>query len=250
MADRVALIDADIVAYQFAAAAQKVYQWDTDTRSVDITRSDEDIIRDTVAYLESIVETIKADDMIICLSDPKWNWRKKVLPSYKGNRQGPKPEKLMWLKDYLAKEYRSFIRSTLEADDVMGILSTHPTLVPGEKVIVSTDKDMKTIPGWLFNPDKDKTPRLIDADEADWWHLYQTLTGDTTDGYKGLPGIGDAKARKILDTTGPRWAAVLDAYLAKGLTEEDALVQARVARICRAEDYDFRKREVILWTPK
>ena len=34
-----------------------------------------------------------------------------------------------------------------------------------------------------------------------------------------------------------------------GLTEEDALVQARVARILRANEYDFGTGEVKLWEP-
>lgn len=247
------LLDTDIVAYQFSAAAQKAYQWDEDTRSVDITKSDKQIMLETVAYIEAIQETIKADNVIVCLSDPKYNFRKDVLASYKGNRQGPKPEKLMWIKDELARRYESFLKPTLEADDVMGILSTHPRLLPGKKVIVSIDKDMKTIPGWLFNPDKDKEPWLVSEEEANWWHMYQTLTGDTTDGYKGCPKIGDKKAREILDSCRdsdqPYWPAVVDAYAAKGLTEEDALVQARCARILRHSDYNFKTKEPILWTP-
>jgi DNA polymerase-1 len=42
---------------------------------------------------------------------------------------------------------------------------------------------------------------------------------------------------------------VVAAFESKGLTEEDALVQARVARICRASDYDFKTKEVKLWNP-
>jgi DNA polymerase-1 len=42
---------------------------------------------------------------------------------------------------------------------------------------------------------------------------------------------------------------VVDAYLKAGLTEEDALMNARMARILRAEDWDFENNEVKLWTP-
>ncbi|UZT50317.1 exonuclease [Enterobacter phage 03_vB_Eclo_IJM] len=34
-----------------------------------------------------------------------------------------------------------------------------------------------------------------------------------------------------------------------GMTEQELLVQAQVARICRASDYDPKSKEVILWTP-
>ena len=93
---------------------------------------------------------------------------------------------------------------------------------------------------------------LVSETEADWWHMYQTLCGDTTDGYAGLPGCGPKKAEKVIGTVdepAPDWAAVAAAFTAKSLSEEDALVQARVARICRASDYDFKNKEVILWTP-
>ena len=45
------------------------------------------------------------------------------------------------------------------------------------------------------------------------------------------------------------WAVVLAAYEKAGLTEADALAQARVARILRASDYDFKQKKVKLWNP-
>ena len=65
------------------------------------------------------------------------------------------------------------------------------------------------------------------------------LTGDATDGYKGLPGCGPKGAIKVLGEppTGDysdiasAWEWVVGAYARKGLTEDDAIVQARVARI-------------------
>ena len=36
----------------------------------------------------------------------------------------------------------------------------------------------------------------------------------------------------------------------KDLTEEDALTNARLARILTADDYDFKRNKPIPWTPK
>jgi DNA polymerase-1 len=157
----------------------------------------------------------------------------------------------------MLKQHDAYVRPLLEADDVMGILSTHPDLLPGEKVIVSVDKDMKTIPGLLFNPDKDREPRRIEQHVADYWHLYQALMGDPTDGFPGCPGIGPKRAQKILmDGDDHRhfpvaemWARVVATFAKRGLNEHYALTQARVARICRHTDYDFEKKEVKLWNP-
>jgi len=143
--------------------------------------------------------------------------------------------------------WESYQRPGLEGDDILGILATHPKAIRGQKIIVSIDKDMKTIPGYVWNPDKDDEPIFYSTEEADYWHLYQTLTGDTTDGYPGLPGCGPKGAEKVLED--PSWEAVVAAYEKKGLTEEDALVQARCARILRATDYDYAKKEVKLWCP-
>jgi len=130
--------------------------------------------------------------------------------------------------------------------------------VKGEKVIVSIDKDMKTIPG-LFIRWGTEDAELIEVTEqqADYWHLYQTLTGDVTDGYKGLPGCGPKGAEKVLDSFTTEtaswlpvaWQHVVAAYEKKGLNEDDAIIQARMARILRASDYDFKNKRPILWTP-
>ena len=131
------LIDADIVAYKFSAASERKYNWGDGIISV---AQDENYnpFQKAVDYVEEIKEKLGATDIIICLSDPDANFRKLILESYKGNRKGiPKPLHLMAVKDHLAKTYPSYIRPTLEADDIMGILSTHPTLVKGKKIIVS-----------------------------------------------------------------------------------------------------------------
>lgn len=113
---------------------------------------------------------------------------------------------------------------------------------------MSVDKDMKTIPCDLYNPGKG-TRRVVTVEEADRFHLFQTITGDPTDEYPGCPKAGPKAAEKAFEKYGPTWAAVLSVYASKGLTEEDALMQARCARILRHTDYDFKRKEPILWTP-
>lgn len=249
------LIDGDILCYLAACSVESRHDWGDGVVSI-IVGEARDAERRFDEEVKRITETIGYEAHIICLSCPTpEGWRQKVLPTYKAHRDpAAKPKLLQHIKDYARRTRRVKEVPTLEADDVMGILSTHPRLIPGRKVIVSTDKDMKTIPGWLFNPSKDSKPRRITPAEADYWHLYQTLVGDAVDGYKGCPGIGPAKAEKVLDESRygsgmTRWGAVCWAFESKGLTEADALVQARVARICRHTDYDYKRKEVKLWNP-
>jgi DNA polymerase-1 len=93
----------------------------------------------------------------------------------------------------------------------------------------------------------------VTEDEADYWHMFQTLTGDTVDGFKGCPGMGPVGAQKLLGeamaTEDGMWPYVVKAYEKKKLTEADALTQARLARILRWGDWDKNKKEPILWTP-
>ena len=95
----------------------------------------------------------------------------------------------------------------------------------------------------------------------------QTLTGDTCDGFPGCPGIGPVKAKKLIDNVGSEafevynregrdvfhqfmWACIVAAYAKKGRDAQYALTQARVARILRHDDYDFKTGRPILWEPK
>ncbi len=45
------------------------------------------------------------------------------------------------------------------------------------------------------------------------------------------------------------WDNVIEAYASKGQTEEDAIHQARLARILWADDYNFKNNKIRLWNP-
>jgi DNA polymerase-1 len=75
------------------------------------------------------------------------------------------------------------------------------------------------------------------------------MAGDNTDGYAGVPTIGVKRAEKIFEEKGYTWKAVVETFEEKGMTEEDALVNARLAKILTADDYDFKRKEPKLWSP-
>ena len=243
------LMDTDIFAYRGACinedkTAFGKYVWDF-----------EDACESVDQVIAELSENLKADRIIMCLSDEEANWRKDVLPTYKAARkETERPEQLYMLKDYLATEYESKGFPSLEADDVMGILSTHPHAIEGKKIIVSEDKDMRTIPGYLYAPHRPKLKTInITELQADQFHMWQTLVGDPTDGYGGAFGIGKGSifAQAVLEEDHEElWDTVLAGYGSKGLTETEAIQQARVARILRAEDYNIQTKELTLWEPE
>lgn len=240
---RTILVDADIIAYRVSSALEKAIDWGEDLWTLHADAS-EGRAAINVA-VDRIINGLNADDLVVCLTDPI-NFRTKVYPPYKGNRNARKPLILGEMKRYLAENFPSYQRPGLEADDIMGILSTHPKIIKGEKVVVTVDKDLRSVPGLFAHMDTMEVEEITEA-AADYQHLYQTLTGDNTDGYPGCPGVGPKTAEKIL--VDPTWDAVVAAFNKAGFGEEEALVQARVARILRACDYDFKNKEVKLWTP-
>lgn len=257
----IALFDGDIFAYEAAAAAEVPINWGDDLWTLHAYETPAKQALDD--RIRSLAETVEADEVIVALSD-KDNFRKDILPTYKANRVGTrKPMLLNPLKDYIRETFKTFERPRLEGDDVLGILSTWKNL-KGDKIIVTKDKDFKTIPGKVYYANRpDDGVLSVNEAEADRFHMLQTLTGDTTDNYKGCPGCGPVKAEKILQAAleeGTPWATpaqlrelywqhVVAAYEKAGLSADEALVQARCARILRASDYDFKKKEPILWMP-
>ena len=245
------LIDADMFAFIACSSATHEAEWESGISSY--FADFEEVKANFTSLLSVAVETALrshkydgAYDILLCLSDPNDNFRRRVLPTYKAHRKGQKPLCYWKLCDWMKQEGDVYLRPSLEADDCIGILATM------EKnrdncLIISGDKDMNTLPGAHYDFLRDTYTELSEA-EADRYFLMQTLTGDPTDGYSGCPKIGAVNAARILDED-CSWAAVVKAYEKQHLTEQDALTQARVARILRASDYDFKRREVHLWTP-
>ena len=236
------LIDADLFLYQAAAAVEEETDWGDDfwTLHSDVSKAREVF----AAWMDEFVDILNPNEVVLCFSDPtRKTFRHDLFPGYKSGR-GRKPVAYSALRDELLEKAKCVWKPRLEADDCMGIISTR---APGRYIIVSEDKDMKSVPGLHYNPGHHPSSVFeVSTADADWFHLMQTLTGDATDGYKGCPGIGAVKATKIV---ADGWPGVVAAFKKAKLTEDDALLQARLARILRASDWDFNKSEVKLWTP-
>lgn len=243
--NRVALIDGDVIAYKSSVAVQKDIDWGDGLWTCHA------FLGEATVQAEAMIEGLTEDfDKIILTFSDKHNFRKDILPTYKSNRIGKRKPTcykglVAWLKDH----YKSYTYKNLEGDDVLGILATEP-VENNERVILSIDKDFKTIPSKFYDFSRDE---FYDHTKNDalYWHMYQTLIGDVTDGYSGCPTYGPVKAKRLLNSVSPEeyWDAVVDAYKTQGLTEEDALLQARVAHILHYGDYNMETGEVKLWTP-
>jgi len=227
--------------YRASFSTEVEIKWDEDTWTLHSSEKESQHSFDSC--LMSVVNKLEKDaEFILAFSDTA-NYRYDIFPNYKSNRRNTrKPLGLKALREWAIESYDSRVFPRLEADDVCGIMATEdPTFVA-----VSGDKDFGTLPITWYNMLRDEM-RSVTPEEADKFHLIQTLAGDPTDGYMGVKGIGTKTAEKILEKDGYNWETVVATYEKAGLTEDDALVTARLARILRAEDYDGV--DIKLWTP-
>lgn len=276
------LIDGDMALYQACSIAEQEINWgefwtlhsDPD----EAYKLFEIAIQKLIMDVDAQLKLQEVPRIYLAFTDSE-NWRKSILPSYKGNRKEKrKPLCYYKVRERVFENYECLMKPTLEGDDVLGIWATSKN-IKGRKIIVSGDKDFKTIPGEFWDYGRKKFYE-ISEEEANYWHLYQTLMGDVTDGYAGCPAMGETSATAFLEEpfvwfqepkvfkSGPRkglevmvwkqrplepeeslWDAVVSCFVKAGLTAEDALVQAQVARICRNTEWDPKAQQVIPWKP-
>lgn len=273
---RVLLVDGDVIAFIAAAAVQNTWE-DTAGYVWPFANTAEG-----EAAVENLLHGLKfnlrADDMRVFLTH-EVNWRKQLDPEYKANRKDSvRPLLLSRLREYLREKHGAETWANLEADDVVSILGTED--VENEtRIICGKDKDFLGIPAPYHRLGDDKgaivEPTLA---EANLFHLAQTLAGDRVDNYTGCPGLGMERAQRLLEDpvvlkptkgiitrgknkgqevtkwvsepTDDLWACVVSQFLKAGLTEDDALRNARLAYLLRAEDYDQQTGRITLWVPE
>jgi len=235
------LVDCDYIVYKCCAATETEIDFGEDL--IVVTSNFSDAYGMVERELASIANDLGCfDDSILFFSD-SINFRKAIDPAYKGHRNRKKPCGYKRVINKLKEEYPVVIMPTLEADDALGIYATKET----GHIICSPDKDMRQIPGQLF----DLTQGVVEItpEEGARWHLIQAMAGDQTDGYAGIPGIGIKRAEALLEANGATWQTVVEAFAAKDLDESVALMNARLAKILQADDYDFTNQEPRLWSP-
>jgi len=202
--------DGDLVLYRAAAAVESRIEWDDEvtTTHFDLNEGLKAVSQILNGFLRRVKESsgIENPHIIFCLScRTDLGYRRQLFPEYKSGRgQKPlglgalrKPENLESLGNLLegVSSFKVSQRDTLEADDIMGIaMSLGHTAV-------TDDKDLGTCPGYGIKlTQKDGVHELSDTtrEQADHFLMIQWMTGDSTDGIPGLPGIGPVKAEKLI----------------------------------------------------
>lgn len=254
------LVDGDIIRYRCAFAAEKTHYlvtqgpphevWHDEYENGKDAKKDAEAIEGFVwsrkevqpvefalqcakTTLEALVERFKPAQVKVVLTGPG-NFRDTLAVSkpYKGNRLEAKPKHYNAVAEYLVSQWGAAFVRGYEADDAIGVELSHN---PKGAISVSTDKDLDQIAGWHFNW-VDGNLYEVSRRDADFALYTQILAGDSTDNIGGVPGIGEAKARAILEGAKNRaelceraWTTYKD----HGLSREYFLEQANLVYIWR-----------------
>lgn len=164
--------------------------------------------RDEVEFkIVSFLKTLQYDKVIVAIDAPPYE-RKKVYPEYKANRDIPDPELIGMLKIVQEKVRKSGFGLAYsegwEADDVIATLvkSIDPKSET-EVFVYGVDKDLLQVTD-LIDPFTGaiSTPESRFDLSRDQIVDYLALVGDSSDNIKGVDGVGDVTAKKMLKTYG------------------------------------------------
>lgn len=208
-----ALIDADILPYEFGSLKQLEdpdlpLEWEITRKLVD-------------DRIHQILEAVGATEHSLYLTDSASNFRNDVgtiLP-YKGHRTQEKPYHWKDIRQHLIDNWDAEVQYGIEADDRLGIEQWSAmqrciirngfgtALVGGgpfnfdmdaiNTVICSRDKDLNMIPGWhyIWECGKQKEQYWFQDELSAIRCFYkQLLTGDSTDNILGLYGVGNSSS--------------------------------------------------------
>lgn len=257
------LIDADILVYEIGFATQRKGEDGAVNPSP---------VEEVNALIDSKIKDICA---AVYATEPPTlyltgvgNFRYDIAKrrEYKGNRKNIKPFHYKYIRAYMIAAWGAEVVDGMEADDALAIAQT-ARLPYKDTIICSRDKDVRMVPGYHYGWEAGKQgswgPAWVDSlgtlelkgpkkltGTGEKFFYSQLLTGDSTDTYDGLPGMGPIGAFNLLENLNtPRemYLAVLEAYKKKfGEGAEEAVEeQAHLAYMIREVDESGRIRH---WT--
>lgn len=194
------------------------------------------------------VITVKGKHPVCCdLAD---NFRYKVMTEvedtnvkgYKANRAGMEvPEGLDDIYEYAFNLETTICESGVEADDVVVHYGRQG------HIVCALDKDVLGSLEYAYNYGRmewsEKTP-----EEIALFPFFQTITGDTSDGLRGVYRVGAKGAEKALAGTSceyTMWKEVVKTYAMKDQSIEEAIATMRCVRM----DQWTPENGLVLWTP-
>ena len=222
-------------------------------------------------WIHRMVERLKEKGLtdVACCLDSRRNFRKELTADWEDKYKDRPPkdpelvQQLQLVRELLvAAGYRCITVDGFESDD---LLASYAVQFGGRVTIMSQDKDMKQclsatcnmltdvewtedstggemLPDYKWLSAKQHTEAT--GIRPDQWPDYQALWGDTVDGIKGAPGIGEKGAKDLIVEFGS-----LDAVILAARDEDERIKpKKREALLQLAERVDIVRRLVTLRT--
>lgn len=238
--NRFLIIDCEYIIYKAMTACKIFKQCETDK----YIYGEYYDIRKGLEYFDKEITricTLLGSQDYQCVVGDSNNFRKNLYSNYKSNRP-EKPPLYPVLFNYINSVYNFTSLLNLEGDDTARIMFEDKSYQPKkEKIIVSCDKDFYSVP-CFFARDVQSNPELqieiVTEHDARKHLMYQTIVGDSVDGYKGIPQFGDKKAKEFI-TDDTLWYDILKLYKDNGLTGSDYTMNKVCATIVSIKQYDF-----------
>ena len=227
---KIVAVDADHILYNIASEPAKAFTSSLGGKSLKVTDSKADIKKLKQKFKAEVDEYVKTaevesisykwgiGEVIVVISD-KSNFRYDIYSEYKANRKGrPMSGQLKKLRKWARKKYAP--NQNIEADDYVA------WLVANGAIGFSPDKDLvKGVKGTWFDCYRTRKHWVCTSEEdANRFNHLQYVMGDSGDNIKGIAGVAEITATKLLDKHGWNWAGVVNIYQSKGYSEKDAIL--------------------------
>jgi len=262
--DKIALIDADTIAFAACVVHERMSEEDVGVGEVKFeevwTIDIEEAFKHAMDTIKTIMDNTGCQDFELHFTKGRESFRYTLVdPEYKANRlnNGTRaPVGLSELKELLCIRYpdKAFSWREWEADDIVVFKKTQWY---DKYIMCAVDKDvLYSVPGTHFNYYSSTKFNIkmkfydVSEKEAIQHHYIQTLTGDTGDNVIGLKGVGKKTAEKMLGSIVDRkilWDKVTQEYRNKGRDDIDAIKNMRLVNMHQLVMDESNQIKVKLW---
>lgn len=150
------------------------------------------------------------------------SWKKDIYPSYK--RQRKRDEYLGLYREQIINKYKPVMIETLEADEVIVMLSDYLRAIGRDDYVVfSDDKDLKYYTERYCKINI--TEQIVEQDimALQYDQYCQMIIGDREDNIQGVPKVGEKTAPKLLNEYGFTLDGVIKIFKDKGIDIDQTL---------------------------
>lgn len=262
------LLDADILAYELAFAAEASWKHRLAERGEEPEGPPPfDVVQEMIdRRVPEIIEASGGTGVPELCFTGDLNFRNHVAftQAYKSNRS-PRPFHYKNTAFVLKLQYKHHLVNGLEADDLMGILMTAH---PDKYICISRDKDLRQIKGWHYGWEVHNQPSFGPYEYSDFGEITltakrklvgggmkffycQLLMGDKVDTIPGIPGLGTVTAYTIINpcNTIEECEAAIKVPYQKHYGIEWLSVMREQGRLLHMSRRVDKQKNVLLWSP-